>query len=87
MPRLFRLTNSISRCPHGEELTAGFVIPISFIGGGAYILRKPGIQPGLGEGSYMATLEILCKKFGFKAELKPAKSVAQYMGNVRTFIY
>ena len=82
MPRLFRLTNSMSRCPYGEELTAGFVIPISFIGGGAYILRKPKKQPTLGQGSYMATLEILGEKLGFSAYLIPAKSVAMYMRNV-----
>ena len=76
------ITTSIKRCPNGKDLINGMTIPIKYIGGGAYILRKPKKQPTLGQGSYMATLEILGEKLGFSADLIPAKSVAMYMRNV-----
>ena len=77
------LKYGVKRCPNGKELINDVTIPITYFGGGPYVLRKPGKQVSLGRGSYMAAIEILSKKFGFKTALTPAKSVVGYMGNVR----
>ena len=81
---MFPLTASVRRCPNGIELMDDATILMTFIGGGPYILRKPGKQVSLGRGSYMATIEILGTKFGFNTVLTPARSVVAYMGNVRS---
>ena len=81
---MFPLTASVKRCPNGKELMDDATILMTFIGGGPYILRKPGKQVSLGRGSYMATIEILNTKFGFNTVLTPARSVVAYMGNVRS---
>ena len=76
-------TTGVKRCPNGKELMIDATILMTYIGGGPYILRKAGKQVSLGRGSYMAAIEILSKKFGFKTALTPTKSVVGYMGNVR----
>ena len=83
VPEMFPLTNGVKRCPNGKELMIDATILMTYIGGGPYILRKAGKQVSLGRGSYMAAIEILSKKFGFKTALTPTKSVVGYMGNVR----
>ena len=73
---------SAKRCPNGKELMSDATIPMTYFGGGPYILRKPGKKVSLGRGSYMAAIQILGTKFGFKSALTPARSVVDYMGNV-----
>ena len=79
------LKTDITRCPNGKELVVGATMPMKFIGGGPFVTRKPGKQPSLGRGSYMAALEVLSQKFGFNTYLMPAKNVAMYIGNVRRY--
>ena len=57
------------RCPNGKELMIDVTIPVTYLGGNPYILRKPGQPVSLGRGSYMAAIEILSSKFGFKTVL------------------
>ena len=83
MPKTIPLSKNVIRCPNGKELMMDAIIPIAYFGGGPYVHRKPGKQVRLGHGSYMAVLEILGSKFGFKARLRPARSVVDYIGNVR----
>ena len=68
-------------CPNGKEQMVGATLPVMYIGGGPYIVRKAG-KVRLGQGSYMAAIEILSTKFGFKPTLNPARSVFAYIGNV-----
>ena len=74
----------VRRCPNGKELMINATIPVTYIGGGPYIVRKGG-KVGLGHGSYMAAIEILSMKFGFKPKLTQARSVLAYIGNVRSY--
>ena len=76
------LRHTATRCPNGKELMKDATIPMMYVGGGPYIIRKSGKKVSLGDGSYMATIQILGTKFGFKTTLTPAKSVSEYMGNV-----
>ena len=80
---MLHLKTAITRCPNGKELLVGATMPIKYIGGGPFVTRKPGKQPSLGRGSYMAALEVLSQKYGFRTYLMPAKNVAMYIGNVR----
>ena len=84
VPEMFPLTNGVKRCPNGKELMIDATILMTYIGGGPHILRKAGKQVTLGRGSYMAVIEILGEKFGFNTALTPARSVAAYIGNVRS---
>ena len=85
MAKKIPLNTNIKRCPNGKELMIDAIIPITYAGGGPYIHRKPGKQVSLGHGSYMAALEILSTRFGFKTTLTAARSVVGYMGNVSDF--
>ena len=76
------LKTGAKRCPNGNDLMVDVTIPMTYLGGAPYIVRKPGRKVGLGHGAYMTAIEILGKKFGFKTALAPATSVIDYMGNV-----
>ena len=84
VPDVLPLTNGVKRCPTGTELMNGATILTAYFGGGPYILRRPGKPVTLGRGSYMAILEVIGKKYGFKTVLTPARSVVSYIGNVRS---
>ena len=74
---------NVIRCPNGKEQMVDATLPMTYIGGGPYIVRKAG-KVSLGHGSYMAAIEILSTQFGFKPVLTPARSVFDYIGNVRS---
>ena len=85
MSETLNLKTDNTRCPIGKELLVGATMPMKYIGGGPFVTRKPGKQPSLGRGSYMAALEVLSQKFGFNTHLMPAKNVAMYIGNVMEY--
>ena len=82
-PKMIPLSKNVQMCLNGKELMMDAIIPIAYFGGGPYVHRNPGKQVRLGHGSYMSVLEILSTKLGFKATLRPARSVVDYMVNVR----
>ena len=60
------------RCPNGKELMRGAEIPMSFAGGGPFLVRKGGKLVG---GCLPAIIDILGTKYGFVSNLTPAKGV------------
>ena len=60
------------RCPNGKELIRGAEIPMSFAGGGPFLVRKDGKLIG---GCLVAIIDILGTKYGFMSNLTPGKGV------------
>ena len=67
------------RCPRGKELMQNTVIPMTFAGGGPYIIRK---EEDLVGGCLKAIIDVLAKKFGFMPSSKPAKNFKKLVESV-----
>ena len=60
------------RCPNGKELMRGAEIPMSFAGGGPFLVRKSGKLIG---GSLLSIIDTLGIKYGFTSSMTPGKGV------------
>ena len=67
------------RCPNGKELMQDAVIPMTFAGGGPYIVRKDKELVG---GCLAAIIDLLGNKFGFLSTRKPAKNFKKLVESV-----
>lgn len=67
------------RCPNGKELMRGAEIPMSFAGGGPFLVRKDGKLIG---GALVAIIDTLGTKYGFMSKLTPGKGVNKVTSSV-----